>query len=80
MSMLIKIKSGIAIETEYVQIGEKPIYIKIPTNFKLLDEQTIYKKYQGDVPDIVFSNDDATINLAISITENSMADSQIEEY
>ena len=70
--------SGVEIETEYIQIDNAKIYIKIPKNFKQLDYETITQKYSGEVPSIVFSNDETTINLAISITKNEMKDSQID--
>lgn len=73
-------KSGEQIETEYIHIEENEFYIKIPKAFKQLDYETINKKYNGDVPNIVFSNDETTINIAISITENEMKNEQIKTY
>ncbi len=73
-------KSGEQIETNYIHIEENEFYVKIPTTFKQLDYETINKKYNGDVPNIVFSNDETTINTAISITENEMKNEQINDY
>lgn len=73
-------KSGEQIETNYMHIEENEFYVKIPTTFKQLDYETINKKYNGDVPNVVFSNDETTINIAISITENEMKNDQIESY
>ena len=73
-------KSGEQIETNYMHIEENEFYVKIPTTFKQLDYETINKKYNGDVPNVVFSNDETTINIAISITENEMKNYQIESY
>ena len=73
-------KSGEQIETNYIHIEENEFYVKIPTTFKQLDYETINKKYNGDVPNIVFSNDETTINIAISITENEMKNEQINDY
>lgn len=73
-------KSGEQIETEYIHIEENEFYVKIPKTFKQLDYETINKKYNGDVPNVVFSNDETTINIAISITENEMKNDQIESY
>lgn len=67
------------VETEYISIDDK-FYLKVPRSFKRLDDEIIAEKYHGDVPDIVFSNDDITINIAVSFTENQMTDSQIERY
>lgn len=73
-------KSGEQIETEYIHIEENEFYVKIPKTFKQLDYETINKKYNGDVPNIVFSNDETTVNIAISITQNEMKNEQIETY
>lgn len=73
-------KSGVQIETEYTHIDENEFYVKIPKTFKQLDYETINKKYSGNVPNVVFSNEETTINIAISITENEMKNEQINDY
>ena len=77
--MIVKSGGGNNIETEYLHIDNK-FYLKIPKNFKQLDYDTIIVKYSGDVPDIVYSNDEININIAISLTENRMRNSQIKEF
>jgi aspartyl-tRNA synthetase len=77
--LIVESNSGNIIETEYVHIDNK-FYLKIPKNFNQLDYDTIIGKYGGDVPDIVYSNDDININIAVSLTENPMKNSQIEEF
>lgn len=67
------------VETESLSFDDK-FYLKVPRSFKRLDDEIIAEKYHGDVPDIVFSNDEININIAVSFTENQMADSQIERY
>lgn len=79
-SLIVETKSGNPIETEYTHIGDEKFYVKIPTIFKQLDDEIVRKKYNGDVPDIVFSNNETTINVAISLTENRIRDNQIKEY
>lgn len=79
-TLFVETTSGNKIETKYTHIEGKNFYIKIPKNFKKLDHEIITKKYNGDVPNIVFSNDETTINIAISITENKMKDSEIKGY
>lgn len=79
-TLVVETTGGQKIETEYIHINDKKFYIKVPKSFKQLDYQTIIKKYNGDVPNVVFSNDETTINIAISTTENEMKDSQIKEY
>ncbi len=75
-----KTKSGKEIDTEYIRIEENKFYIKRPLEFKQLDKNTINKKYNGDVPNIVFSSEDTKINLAIKITENEMKNNKIKSY
>lgn len=79
-TLIVETLSGNKIETEYIHIDNENFYIKVPKNFKQLEYETIIKKYNGDVPNLVFSNDETTINIAISTTENKMKDSQIKEY
>lgn len=79
-TLVVETLSGNKIETEYTHIDNKNFYIKIPKNFKALDYETIIKKYNGDVPNVVFSNDETTINIAISTTENKMNNRQIKGY
>lgn len=79
-SLKIETKSGNEIETEYFHVEDEKFYFKVPKSFKQLDYETIHKKYNGNVPKVVFSNDETTINIAISITEDQMKDSQIYAY
>lgn len=79
-TLIVKTKSGEKIETEYVHVDDEKYFIKIPKSFNQLDSETINKKYNGEVPGIVFSNDATTINVAISQTDNNMKDNQIKKY
>lgn len=79
-TLVTETKSGVKVETEYTHIDDKKFYFKVPKSFHALDYETITKKYQGNVPGVVFSNDETTINLAISSTEDSMKDQKIESY
>lgn len=80
-TFLVKTKSGIEIETEYTHVEDADgFYVKIPKEFKQLSYDDITKKYSGSVPQIVFSNDSMSINIAISTTNNKMKDSEINQY
>lgn len=78
--LTIKTESGIEIETEYYSFNNSKFYLKIPKSFKQLDYETITKKYNGNVPNIVFSNEETTINVAVSLTDNEMSNTQIKSY
>ncbi len=79
-TLTIKTKSGIEIETEYFNFDDSKFYLKIPKSFKKLDYETIIKKYSSNGPKIVFSNDDTTINVAVSLTDNKMSNMQIKSF
>ena len=79
-TLITETKSGNKIETEYLHVDNEKFYLKVPKDFKQLDYETITKKYSGNVPNIVFSNDETTINIAISMTEDRMKNNQIKKY
>ncbi len=79
-TLTIKTKSNKEIECEYVHVEDNQFYIKIPKKFQSLEQEIILKKYSGDVPDIVFSNEETTINVAISLTENKIENNSIKSY
>lgn len=78
--LTIKTESGVEIETEYYSFDNSKFYLKIPKSFKQLDYETITKKYNGNVPNIVFSNDETTINIAVSLTDDKMSNEQIKSF
>ena len=51
-----------------------------PPKIPKLDYETIIKKYSSNGPKIVFSNDDTTINVAVSLTDNKMSNMQIKSF
>lgn len=79
-TLITKTKEGSLIETEYTHVDNHDFYIKVPKSFKQLTKEEIMKKYNGEVPSIVFSNDDLTINVAISMTNNKMLNTEIKQY
>lgn len=78
--MVTKTKNGTEIETDYVYIDDNSFYFKVPINFRELSEDEIKGKYSGTLPDIVFSNDDTTINVSINLTNYKLKDTQISTY
>lgn len=76
----VKTKSNQEIMTLYTRIDNEKFFIKIPTNFKQLDADTISQKYYGDVPQTVFSNEDDTINILINMTTDEMSNDDIKSY
>lgn len=72
--------SGQEVETEYIRVENNKFFIKVPTSFKNLNSEAINERYSGDVPGVVFSNDEGTINIAINMTENYMKNNEIKDY
>lgn len=72
--------SGQEVETEYIRVENNKFFIKVPTSFKTLNSEAINERYSGDVPGVVFSNDEGTINIAINMTENDMKNNEIKDY
>ena len=72
--------SGENIVTEYKNILEENFFIKIPTTFTELDDDIIADNYYGNLPQVVYSNDDVTINVLINMTDDEMNNEQIKDY
>ena len=72
--------SGVEVETEYIRVEENKFFVKVPTSFRGLTSEEISQKYSGDVPGVVFSNDEGTINVAINMTDNGMKNDEIKDY
>lgn len=79
-TMITETRSGEQIETEYIHIGQDKFFVKVPTTFIQLDSEMINKKYQGDVPDVVFSTEDTKINIAINKTNVTMKNNEVLQY
>lgn len=72
--------SGNKITTEYLKF-EDSFLLKIPTSFIKMNQNQIKIKYpSGNPPTYVFSNQETTVNVAISMTETPLRDNQVKEY
>ncbi len=73
-------KSGEKIVTEYNKFDDS-FLLKIPTSFKLMDEETLKIKYPNqNPPTFAFTNDQTTINIAANITDISFTNNDIDSY
>lgn len=79
-SVYVETSKGEKIETAYVSFNDDKFRVKIPTSYKAMDEKEIKEKYGSEAPSAVYANDNDTINVAISTTDNALANDQIEEY
>lgn len=66
-------KSGKAIELGYMNFENGEFYLKLPKEFKLMDAKTLKKKYVNEnPPTFAYTNEETTVNVAISITNTQM--------
>lgn len=78
-TLSITTNKGDVIETEYEDFGK--FSIKIPKDFGKMDERAIEIKYpNGNVPTVVYTNEDGTINVVLNMNDVTMKNSDIEKY
>lgn len=74
-------KSGEEIELEYKNFENGEFYLKLPEKFKLMDEKILAKKYANEnPPTFAYTNEETTVNVAISITNTKMNDEAIATF
>ena len=70
---------GNTIKMSYQDFGG--FKIKIPVEFEIMSQEAIDIKYpNANAPSIVYTNEDASINIAISLRDSNLEDYQVEEY
>ena len=74
-------KSGKEVELEYMNFENGEFYLKLPKEFKLMDEKKLKKKYvNGNPPTFAYTNEETTVNVAISITNTQMSNEAIGTF
>lgn len=77
----IETKSGENVELEFANFENGEFYLKLPKNFKQMDQETINKKYNnGNPPSFAFMNDASTISIAVSVSDVEMKDEAIGPF
>lgn len=72
---------GKKVATEYLGFDDYSFRLKIPTSFKAMTSEEIEKKYGKDgAPKIVYTNDANDVNIAVSPTDSTITNDQIETY
>lgn len=70
---------GTRIEFKYVDFNEYSI--KVPTNLEVMDEETKALKYPSTrAPQIVYTNEETSINLALQNQDDNMTNEQIPKF
>lgn len=74
-------KSGKTVKLEYMNFENGEFYVKLPKDFKQMDEKTLKKKYPNEnPPTFAYTNDETTVNVAVSITNTQMKNEAIETF
>lgn len=74
-------KSGKAVELGYMNFENGEFYLKLPKEFKLMDAKTLKKKYVNEnPPTFAYTNEETTVNVAISITNTQMNNEAIGTF
>ena len=69
------------IELETKSLLDDRIELKVPADFDLMDEAVIKMKYPTEQrPTLVYTNERASINVAINLTENPASQELMETY
>lgn len=72
---------GKKIEAKYVSLDGYNYKLLAPSSFTTMSAEKIKEDYgETEAPDLVMTNSDNTVNLALSKPENALTDDQIEEY
>ena len=72
--------SGEDVETELYNFEAGRFYLKIPKSFSQMDADMIARKYPGEAPEYVFTNEETTINVAVGVSDAALEDSQIQQF
>lgn len=80
-TVMIENGKGDEIESKYVSLEGYKYRVLVPTNFKQLTAEEIAEGYgTTEAPELVFSNDDNTVNVAFSKPNNALKNDEIKEY
>lgn len=72
---------GKKLDAKYVSLDGYNYKLLAPTDFTVMSAEQIAEDYgESDAPDLVLTNKENTVNLALSKPENSLSDDQIQEY
>lgn len=72
---------GNKLEAKYVSLDGFNYKFLAPANFTTMSAEKVAEDYgTSEAPDLVLTNQDNTVNLALSKPENELSDDQISEY
>ena len=69
------------LDAKYISIDDLKYRILVPADFKSLSAEEIAKDYgTSEAPELVYANEENTVNVAFSKPNNSLKNDEIEEY
>ena len=75
----VEISENEIVKTKYYDFDDGTFSIKLPVDFKLMNTERVMLKYPNEKkPNIVYTNEDASINVAINLTDLDV--SSVKEY
>lgn len=79
-NMTVETGTGEKVETQYLGFDDFKFRLKVPKAFHALTDAEIQQKYNNNVPEVVYADNDNTVNIAISPTDDTLNDDQVETY
>ena len=80
-TMEVTTKDGEKIELEYYNFDDGRFFLKMPTSFEQMDEETLNLKYNGEnPPTFAFANERGTVSISLSLSEAKIKNEQIENF
>ena len=80
-TVMIENGKGDKVESKYVSLEGYKYRVLVPTSFKTLSAEEIAKDYgTSEAPELVYANEENTVNVAFSKPNNSLKNDEIEEY
>lgn len=81
VAMVLENGKGSKLDAKYVSIDGYNYKLLVPADFTKMSDEQIAEDYgKTEAPDLVYTNKDNTVNLALSKPENTLSDSQISDY
>lgn len=71
---------GDKIDMKYVNLDGEKFYVQVPSNFRKLSASEIADSYDDEELTTVYSDEDNTVNIAISTSDTALKNSDIKDY
>ncbi len=71
---------GNKIDMKYVKLDGEKFSVQVPSSFRKLSASEIADSYDDDELTTVYSDDDNTVNIALSTSDTALKNSEIKEY